>query len=160
LAPAPCNAKEGAPALSYSQKGTRRSKANEARGQLVLFFFTFYRCVHFDLSEACPPLFTSLPASGNAKEGEYSVLFLSLASPNSRAPTRFNLVGALLFILHEQVSLSSKKKIKYELRTPFYSKNGVPPKFKIPKCTNQVFLWYQLVKYQENTNQYQPNKPN
>ena len=128
LAPAPCNAKEGAPALSYSQKGVRRSKANEARGQLDLLFFIFYHCVHSDSSEACPPLARSLPASCNAKVREYSVLFLSLASPNSSAWTRFNLVGAPLFILCEWASLSSKNKIKYELRTPFYRENGVPTK--------------------------------
>ncbi len=160
MAPAPCNAKEGAPALSYSQKGARRSKANEARGQLVLFFFIFYHCVHFDSSEGCPPLTRSLLASRNVKVREYSILFLSLASPNSSAPTRFNLLGAPLFILRERASLSSKNELKYELRTPFYSKNGVPAKFTIPKCTNRVFLWYQSVKNQENTNGYQPNIPN
>jgi hypothetical protein len=152
--------KKGAPTLSYSQKGMHRSKANEARGQLVLFFFIFYPCVHFDSSEACLPLTRSLPASCNAKEGECSILFLSLESPNSGAPTGFNLVGAPLFILCEQAPLSSKNKIKYKLQTPFYSKNGLPAKFTIPKCTNQVFLWYRLVKYQDNTNQYQPNIPN
>jgi hypothetical protein len=160
LAPAPCNAKEGAPALSYSQKGVRRSKANEARGQLVLFFFIFYHWVHFDSSEACPPLARSLPASCNAKVREYSVLFLSLKSPNSGAPTRFNLVGAPLCILCERASLSSENKIKYKLRTPIYRENGVPAKFTIPKCTNQVFLRHRLVKYQENTNRYQPIIPN
>ncbi len=55
-------------------------------------FKFFYRCVHFDASEACLPLARSLPASHNAKEGEYSILFLSLASPNSGAPIRFKLV--------------------------------------------------------------------
>jgi hypothetical protein len=30
----------------------------------------------------------------------------------------------------------------------------------IPKCPNQVFLWYRLVKYQENTDRYQTKIPN
>ena len=40
------------------------------------------------------------------------------------------------------------------------SKKGVPVKCKIPKNPYQVFLWYWLVKYQENSDQYQTEIPN
>jgi hypothetical protein len=36
----------------------------------------------------------------------------------------------------------------------------VPAKCTIPKRPDQVFLWYQLVKYQENTNRYRTEIPN
>ena len=43
---------------------------------------------------------------------------------------------------------------------PLFSRGkGAPAKFVIPKFTNQVFRWYQLLKYQWNTNQYQPKIP-
>ncbi len=41
----------------------------------------------------------------------------------------------------------------------FFREKGAPAKNLIPKCTNQDFIWYRLVKYQENTNQYQPKIP-
>jgi hypothetical protein len=47
------------------------------------------------------------------------------------------------------------------VQSPFFWKGkGAPANFLIPKCTNQVFLQYLLVKYQESTNQYQPKIPN
>ncbi len=42
---------------------------------------------------------------------------------------------------------------------PFEWKRGSRQIY-ISKCTNQVFLWYRLVQYQENTNQYRPKTPN
>jgi hypothetical protein len=38
------------------------------------------------------------------------------------------------------------------VNAPLLSEKEVPTKFTILKCTNRVFLWYWLVKYQENTN--------
>jgi hypothetical protein len=45
-------------------------------------------------------------------------------------------------------------------KPPFSREKGAPAKFVRPKFTNQVFRWYQLVKYQQNTTitnqKYQP----
>ncbi len=45
------------------------------------------------------------------------------------------------------------------LSPPLFREKGDPAISLIPKCTNQVSHWYQLVWYQENTNQYQPKIP-
>jgi hypothetical protein len=39
--------------------------------------------------------------------------------------------------------------LKKGAMTPLSRKKGVPAKKKIPKCTDQVFLWYWFGKYQE-----------
>jgi hypothetical protein len=50
--------------------------------------------------------------------------------------------------------------LKKGAMTPLSRKKGVPAKKLIPKCTDQVILWYQYGKYQGNTDQYQPKLPN
>ncbi len=44
--------------------------------------------------------------------------------------------------------------------TIIFDCNYVPAKIIVPKNPYQVFLWYRLVKYQENTNQYRTKIPN
>jgi hypothetical protein len=45
-------------------------------------------------------------------------------------------------------------------KPPFEENKGVPAKCTTPKRPDQVFLWYQLVKYRENTDRYQTEIPN
>jgi hypothetical protein len=50
--------------------------------------------------------------------------------------------------------------IKKGAEASLCGKKGVPAKCTTPKRPDQVFLWYRLGKYQENTNQYQTELPN
>jgi hypothetical protein len=50
--------------------------------------------------------------------------------------------------------------LKKGAMTPLLRKKGVCAKKIIPKCTDQVFLWYRFGKYQEILTEYQPNIPN
>jgi hypothetical protein len=50
--------------------------------------------------------------------------------------------------------------LKKGAMTPILSKKGIPAKKIIPKCTDQVFLWYRFGKYQEIPTEYRPKIPN
>jgi hypothetical protein len=50
--------------------------------------------------------------------------------------------------------------VKKGAEASLWGKKGVPVKCTIPKRPDQVFLRYRLVKYRENTNQYQTKIPN
>ncbi len=68
-----------------------------------------------------------------------------------------------LWTIWRELLCSSKRRlgcIKKGANAPLLSEKEVPAKFTTPKCTNQVFLWYRLVTYRENSNRYQPNIPN
>ncbi len=110
--PAPRNAKQGAPALSYSyscKEKVRGSKANEVRGAIgSLLFYRACACVDVRIftgawTEACPLAMW--------KRGRYFALFLSLVSLNSSAPTRFNHVGVplLFFVSIRRVRDNNKR---------------------------------------------------
>ncbi len=69
----------------------------------------------------------------------------------------------LLFVNLAGTYFSLKRRawsIKKGAEASLWGKKWVPAKWTIPKCPNQVCLWYWLGKYRENTNRYQTEIPN
>jgi hypothetical protein len=75
----------------------------------------------------------------------------------------YEILPELLFVNLAGTCFSLKRgawSIKKGAEASFLGKKGVPAKCTIPKCPDQVFLWYWLEKYRENTDPYQTEIPN